>query len=121
MRRDHGDELDGVDVEDVLGLGVVAELLVVARKAQHVADAQGVGAEDVALHGEAVAVAADHLDNWAPGPPGSGSALAAELDMRTTAVWLSVMLTASTTPLRWAAFFTHLLDAGCPGADPIRR
>ena len=47
---------------DVLGHGVVAKGLVVAGQAQQVADAQGIGAQQVALDGDAVAVAAGHLD-----------------------------------------------------------
>ena len=43
---------------------MVAELLVVAGEAEHVADPVGIGAQDVGLHGQAVAVAADHLKVW---------------------------------------------------------
>ena len=43
------------------GLGVVAELLVVTGEAEHVANPVGIGAQDVGLHGQTVAVAADHL------------------------------------------------------------
>ena len=40
---------------------MIAELTVVAGKTQHIADAVGVSAQDIRLHGQAVAVAADHL------------------------------------------------------------
>ncbi|VTR67808.1 hypothetical protein DESC_610391 [Desulfosarcina cetonica] len=58
---DGADQLGGVDVEDALGLGMVAELLMVAGEAEHVADAHGRGTEDVGLHGQPVAIPADHL------------------------------------------------------------
>ena len=35
-----GNKLHGVDVKDILGLGVITELLVVARQAKHILDAQ---------------------------------------------------------------------------------
>jgi hypothetical protein len=41
-------KLHGVDVEHALGLGVVAELLVVARQAEHVLIPWAVGAQNVA-------------------------------------------------------------------------
>ncbi len=54
------------------------------------------GAEDIGLHGEAVAVAAGHLhDRLEAVLLGLRSRTAME-QTRTTAVWLSVMLTAST-------------------------
>ena len=40
---------------------------------------------------------------------------AAQLDMRTTAVWLSVMLTASTIPFEMRRFFSDFLGVGAPG------
>ena len=55
------EERDGVEVEHVFRRGVVAEFLVVAGEAEHVADAQGPRAEHVGLRGDAVAVSRDHL------------------------------------------------------------
>ena len=46
---------------DVLGLGMVAEGLVVAGEAQQVFDPHGRGAQDVALERDAVHVPGDHL------------------------------------------------------------
>ena len=40
---------------------MVAELLMVTGQAEHIADAMGIGAQDVGLHGQAIPVAADHL------------------------------------------------------------
>ncbi len=57
------DELDRVNVENVLRPWVVAEALVVAGKAEQVAHAQGVGPQQVALDGDAVAIPTGHLDN----------------------------------------------------------
>jgi hypothetical protein len=70
----HGDELHGVDVVYVFGLGVVAELLVVAGEAEHVSYAQGVYPQDIGHHGQAVAVPAHHLKvglepHWPPSWP----------------------------------------------------
>ena len=42
---DSSDELDGIQIEDAHGFFLVAEALVVAREAQHIADTQGVSAE----------------------------------------------------------------------------
>jgi hypothetical protein len=58
---DRPDQLGGVDVEHALGLGVVAELLVIAGQAEQVANSQGRSTQDVGLHGQPVAVPADHL------------------------------------------------------------
>ena len=58
---EHRNELDGVDVVDVLRHRVIAELLVVAGEANEIVDAVGRRAENVGLHGDAVAVPADHL------------------------------------------------------------
>ncbi len=55
-------ELHGVDVMDIFRLGVVAEALVVPGEAEHVADAQGMGPEDVRGDGQAVPVPAHHLE-----------------------------------------------------------
>ncbi len=56
-------ELDGVEVEDALGLRLVAGADVVAREAEHVVHAQRGCAQDVALDGDAVAVAAADLQD----------------------------------------------------------
>jgi len=60
-RLDQMDQLHRVDVEDVLGLGIVAEFLVIAGQAEHVAHPQRRGPEQVGLQGDAVAVAHHHL------------------------------------------------------------
>ena len=52
---------DRVEVEHGLGLRLVALADIVAGQAQHVAHAERRHAEQVALHGDAVAVAAGHL------------------------------------------------------------
>ena len=57
------EEADGIQVEDRLGLGVVAQRRVVARQAQDVGDPEGGRAEQLALQAEPVAVAADHLQH----------------------------------------------------------
>jgi hypothetical protein len=58
---DDGEKRDRVEVEDGLGLGVVAALHAVAGEAEHVADAERRGAEHRALDGDAVRVAAGDL------------------------------------------------------------
>ena len=50
-------------------------------------------------------------------PSWISSRLAAQLDMRTMAVWLSVMFTESTLPLRWAAFL-RTSSAWAPRGGP---
>ena len=61
-------QLHAVQVEDRLGLRVVAELGVVAGHHQDVADAEGRRAEQVGLQRDAVAVPAGHLhDRLEPG------------------------------------------------------
>jgi hypothetical protein len=57
------DELHGIQVEHVLPLGAVSEALVVAGQAQDVVDVEGGSTEDVALQGDAIAVADDHLQH----------------------------------------------------------
>ena len=52
-----------IEIEDRLGLRLVAELGIVAAQHQNVADAQGHGAEEIALQRDAVAVAAGHLQD----------------------------------------------------------
>ena len=59
---DHADQLHGIDVEHTLGIGVVPEFLVIAGQAQHVVDAVGICAQNIALHGQPVTVAANHLE-----------------------------------------------------------
>ena len=80
---------------DVLGVGVVAEALVIAGEADDVPDTQDGRAQDVGLHGEAVAVAAGHLHDRLEAVL-LGLEARGDGQTRTTAVWLSVMLTAST-------------------------
>ncbi len=59
----HPQQLDGVHIEDPLGAGMVAELLVIAGKAEQIFQPQGRGPQDIALHPDPIAVAAGHLDN----------------------------------------------------------
>jgi hypothetical protein len=60
---DDGEKRDRVEVEDGLGLGVVAALHAVAGEAENVADAERRGAEHRALDGDAVRVAAGDLQD----------------------------------------------------------
>ena len=53
----------GVQIEHRLGLGMVAQLGVVAGQAQNVVDAQHGGAQQVGLQRDAVAVAAGQLED----------------------------------------------------------
>ena len=57
------EQRDGVQVENGLGLGMVAQLGVVAGEAEQVLNAQGGGAQQVRLQGDAVTVAAGHLED----------------------------------------------------------
>ena len=41
---------------------MIPETLMIAREAEHVSDAQGIGPKDVTLDGEPVSVATDHLE-----------------------------------------------------------
>jgi hypothetical protein len=63
MMRAVRKQLDGVKVEDALGLRLVAVGHVVAGQAQYVADAHRRRAQQVALDGDAVAVAAGDLED----------------------------------------------------------
>src|ERR1019366_6219605 len=54
-------QVDGIEVEHRLGLGMVALAHVVASQAQHVSYAQGGSTENIALHRDTVAIAATHL------------------------------------------------------------
>ena len=54
---------DAVQVEDGLGLGMVAQLGMVAGEAEDVVDAEVGGAEQVGLQRHAVPVAAGHLED----------------------------------------------------------
>ena len=58
---EHRELLKGVDVPHGLGLGVVAQGLVVAGEAQHVLDTHGGGTQDVRLDRDPVAVPGHHL------------------------------------------------------------
>ena len=60
---DHAQQLDGVHVKDTLGAGMVAELLVVTGETEQVFQAHGRRGQDIALHADAVAVTAGHLDD----------------------------------------------------------
>jgi hypothetical protein len=53
--------MGGVQIEDVLGLGMVPEGLMVAGEAQEVFDPQGGGPQHIALQADAVHVPGDHL------------------------------------------------------------
>ena len=63
QRLDHLHEMDGVDVVDAHGGGLIAHARVVARQAKDVAYAEGRRSEQVALQGQAVAVADHHLQH----------------------------------------------------------
>jgi hypothetical protein len=58
---DRLDQLDRIQVEDIFGRGMVPEFLMVSGQAENVPDPQGIGPENIALHGDAVPVPADHL------------------------------------------------------------
>jgi hypothetical protein len=58
---DQVDELHRIDVEDIFGLRIVAELLMIAGQAEDIAHPQRRGAEQVGLQGDPVAVAHHHL------------------------------------------------------------
>src|SRR5450759_3504117 len=60
----HLDQVDRIEVEHFARLRLIAPAHVVAGEAHHVAHAERVRAEQVALHRDAVAVAASHLDHW---------------------------------------------------------
>ena len=108
-------QLDRIDVEDVLGGGVVAKALVVAGQAQQVAHAQGIRAQQIALDRQPVAVAAGHLDDRLQPLLHQRCRPAAMLDMRTMAVWLSVMLTASTVAFQQGGLMADLGGIGALG------
>jgi len=55
------DELDRIEVKDPPRFGMVAEALMVAGETENILDAHGRGAEQIALDGDAVTVAAGHL------------------------------------------------------------
>jgi hypothetical protein len=55
-------KLHRVYIKDALGLGLVAERLVVAAQTEDIADAQGGCAEDIGLQGDTVPVAGYHLE-----------------------------------------------------------
>ena len=57
------EQLDGVEVEDPFGLGLIPEGLVIAAQTEDVADPEGRGAQNVGLEGNAVSVAGDHLEH----------------------------------------------------------
>ena len=59
---DHADQLNGIDIKHSLCLGMVSEFLMIARKTEHVPDAVGIDAQNIRLHGQPVAVPADHLE-----------------------------------------------------------
>ncbi len=62
-------QLDGVEIENALGLRLVAHRHVVPRQAEHVAHAHRRRAQQITLNGNAVAVAARDLkDRLVPGP-----------------------------------------------------
>ena len=54
-------QMDGIEVENTFGLRLIAHAGVVAGQAEHVAHAESRRAEQVALDGDAVAVAAGDL------------------------------------------------------------
>ena len=71
----------GVEVEDRLGLGMVAALHAVAGQAEHVAHAQRGRAQHVALDGDAVVVAAGDLHAPASSRRGSAARRSRRCDM----------------------------------------
>ncbi len=60
---DHLHKLDGIDIIDVGRHGVIAKARMIAGKTEHGIDAVGISTQDVALHGQTVAVSRDHLQN----------------------------------------------------------
>ena len=72
-----GTVLLNLNIEYAFGVGMIAEHLVIAGEAQNISKPQGVGAQNIGLHGQAVSVATDHLvirlqtdlfGNQGPGP-----------------------------------------------------
>ena len=60
----HGlQELSGIQVEYVGGVGMVPETLMVAGEAEDVVDSEGRCTQDIALDGDAIPVAGNHLEN----------------------------------------------------------
>ena len=58
---DRVDQLHGVNVKDIFGLRMITESLMVAGKAEHIPDPMGIDPKNIALYGQAVAIATDHL------------------------------------------------------------
>jgi hypothetical protein len=54
-------QLNGINIKDVLGSGMVAKLLMVTGKAEDIADAQGYGTQYITLNGYPIPVSADYL------------------------------------------------------------
>ncbi|OPZ70976.1 MAG: hypothetical protein BWY83_01376 [bacterium ADurb.Bin478] len=59
--RHSGDELNGIEIEHAFGFGLIAKGRIVAGHAKQIVQAESGGAEQIALHGQAVAVTAGHL------------------------------------------------------------
>jgi hypothetical protein len=53
--------LHGIQIEDILALGIIAKLLVIAGQTQDVMDVKGCGAQNVALQSNSVSVSGNHL------------------------------------------------------------
>jgi hypothetical protein len=54
-------QLNGINIKDVLGSGMVAKLLMVTGEAKDIADAQSYGTQYITLNGYPVPVSADYL------------------------------------------------------------
>ena len=104
----------GIQIEHRLGLGLIALARVVSLQHQKVGDAERGGAEQLALQGDAISIAARELQDGLD--PFCRSTLAATVDSRCArAPAPSVTLTASASPLSGAALASNSarsLEAG---------
>jgi len=56
-------QLHGIQIKDILALGVIAELLVIPGEAENIMDIEGGSSQDIALQGNSVSIPGDHLEN----------------------------------------------------------
>ncbi len=54
-------ELHGVDVMNIFGLGVIAKVLMVPGKAEHIPNSQGVDTQDARGYGQTIPIPTHHL------------------------------------------------------------
>ena len=54
-------ELHGIQVKDIFGRRMITEFLVVAGKAEHIANPQSIGPQDIALQGNPIPIPDHHL------------------------------------------------------------